>query len=107
MEFNPSEELQAVGDEMRCRVPRVAGLSELPETPVQAPSDCWITFSISASRPAAVWSTVRIVTGLIPSDVLHWRLIVPGVDTSKRVNCGHEVPPDRPAAWRISPTDEP
>src|SRR5258706_8844196 len=40
IEFNPSEEVQAVGDDVRWRVPRVAGLSELPGTPVQDASDC-------------------------------------------------------------------
>ena len=59
-----------------------------------------MTASISFSCPSGVWSAVRIVTGLVPSDVLHWRLIEPGVEMSKRVSCGQEVPPDCDAAWR-------
>src|SRR6266853_3482950 len=107
IEFNPSEDVHAVVDDARRSEPSDEGFSELPGTPVQAPNDCWITFSISLSRPAAVWSAVRIVTGLVPREVLHWRLIVPGVETSKRVSCGQAVPPDRVAACRMSPTAEP
>ena len=47
---------------------------------------------------------MRIVTGFEPSDVLHWRLIDPGVEMSKRVSCGQEVPPDSHAAWVMSAT---
>src|SRR6266853_3877098 len=107
IEFNPSEDVHAVADVVRRSEPSDEGFSELPGTPVQAPNDCWITFSISLSRPAAVWSAVRIVTGLVPRAVLHWRLIVPGVETPERVSCGHAVPPDRVAACRMSPTAEP
>src|ERR1019366_3974705 len=69
--------------------------------------DCWMTSSISLSCPAEVWTAVRIVAGLFPSEVLHCRLIVPGVETSNRVSCGHEVPPDREADCRMSPTSVP
>src|ERR1019366_3818360 len=54
--------------------------------------------------PSVDWSAVRIVTGYVPSDVLHCRLIDPGVETSKRVSCGQEVVPDCDAAWRMTAT---
>src|ERR1700693_6151336 len=63
----------------------------------------WMSFA----RPGAAWVAVRIVTGLVPSEVLHWRLIEPGVETSKRVCCGQEVPPDADAACRMSATTVP
>jgi hypothetical protein len=95
IEFSSSEDVQAETEDVRCSVPSDEGVSELPGTPVQTPSDCWMAFSISVSRPAEVWSAVRRVTGLVPSDVLHCRLIVPGVETSNRVSCGQAVPPSR------------
>ena len=36
---------------------------------------------------------MRIVMGVVPSDVLHCCLIEPGVGTSKRISCGQEVSP--------------
>src|ERR1019366_9815352 len=98
MEFNPSNALHALAVVVRCRVPSADGAREVPETPVHAASDCWMTSSISLSCPAEVWFAVRMVTGLDPSDVLHCRLIAPGEEISKRVSCGHDVPPDSAAA---------
>src|ERR1700740_1508009 len=104
MEFRPSDGEQAGTTEVRCNVPREDAFSELPGTLVHTDSDSLITASISLSWPAGVWSAVKIVMGLVPSDVLHWRLIVPGVAMSKRVSCGHDVPLDCVTGWRISPT---
>src|SRR5882724_11200323 len=107
MELSPSDDVHAAADDVRCSAPSADGTSEVPGTPVHASSDCRMTPSISSTCPVKVWSTVRIVAGLLPSDVLHCRLIAPGVETSNRVNFGHEVPPDRDAACRMSPTSVP
>jgi hypothetical protein len=42
--------------------------------------------------------------GLPFSDVLHWWMIEPGIETSKRVSCGQDVPPDTDEFWRMSAT---
>src|SRR5580704_2818312 len=104
MELSPSEELHVPVVEVRRSLPSIEGVSALPETFVHTDIDCWITASISFSRPPGSWLAVRIVTGFVPSAMLHWRLIDPGVEISKRVSCGQEVPPDCDAALVISAT---
>src|ERR1700739_2604744 len=100
----PSADEHAASTQVRCSGPSDAGTSEVPATPVQADKEVWITPSISSSWPAGSWLCVRIVAGLAPSEVLHWRLIAPGVEISKRVSCGQEVPPESDAGWRMSAT---
>ena len=65
-------------------------LAKVPGTYSSIPIETleWLPGLPSFSRPGAFWAAVRIVTGFAPSDVLHCRLIEPGVETLKRVSCG-------------------
>src|ERR1700684_3395050 len=107
MVLSPSDDEHAVAVDVCCSAPSVVGVSNVPATFVHTESDAWMTASISFALSGAVWAAVRIVRGLVPSEVLHWRLIEPGVETSKRVCCGQEVPPDADAACRMSATTVP
>src|SRR6476619_4190244 len=104
MEFSPSDDEHAAVAEVRCSVPSEEGTSKVPDTPHHAASDSSITVSISFNLPSADGADVRTLAGLDPSDVLHRRLINAEPETSKRVSCGQEVPPDWNADWRMSPT---
>src|ERR1700689_5259827 len=104
MVLGPSEEEHADVVDDCSSGPSVDGASKVPVTPVHTDSDSCIISWISFNCPSEDWSAVRIVTGLVPSDVLHWRLIDPGVEMSKRVSCGQEVPPDCDGPWVMSAT---
>src|ERR1700719_2131666 len=104
MVLTPSDDAHAAAIDVCCSVPSVAGVNKVPGTFVHTDRDSWMTAWISLSRPGAAWVAVRIVTGFAPSDVLHCRLIEPGVEMLKRVSCGQEVPPDADADCRMSAT---
>src|SRR6476646_5301802 len=82
---------------------REFGFSVVPVTPVQTANDCWMTCSISVSRPLAVWSRVNSVTGLVASDVLHRTAMLPG-PVVWREGTGHAEPPESDPGNRTSGT---
>src|SRR6267378_4181066 len=70
MELTPSDP-QAFCVAVRASGATLAGSNVVPVTPVQTPSDCEMTCSISVRRAAAVWFCVTTETGVVPSVVLH------------------------------------
>jgi hypothetical protein len=102
MEFTPSEP-QAFCAVVRVIGAKVPGTSVVPLTPVHTAIDCVMACSISFKRPVAVWFWVRIVTGFVPSTVLHCSAIDPGAMRSCE-GTGHAEPPETLAGWRTSGT---
>src|SRR4029077_6198972 len=72
MELRPSEP-QAFCVAVRARGATLVGSRVVPLTAVQTASDWEMTCSISVRRPVAVWSCVRMETGLVPRGVLQRR----------------------------------
>src|SRR6476646_1699568 len=102
MEFTPSEP-HAFCAAVRVTGAKVPGTRVVPLTPVHAAIDCVIACSISFKRPAAVWSCVRMVTGLVPSTVLHCSAMDPGAMRWCE-GTGQAEPPEILAGWRTSGT---
>ena len=86
--------------EVAASVPSDEGVSEVPETPVHTDRDCLDHGLDLIDLPVRRLVCRKDGDGLCAERVLHWRLIVPGVEISKRVSCGQEVPPDSDAGWR-------
>src|SRR5215475_423351 len=102
MEFSPSVPHETA-DVTRVRGARELGFSVVPPAPIHTPSDCWMTCSISFRRPLTVWFCVKIVVGLVESDVLQRNKILP-VAVNCREGTGHAEPPEREAGRRTSGT---
>ncbi len=62
-----------------------------------------MTCSISVNRPLAVWSSVKIETGFVPSTVLH-RTAMFAAALSWCARTGQAEPPETAAGWRTSGT---
>src|SRR5580700_778328 len=102
IEFTPSDP-HALAAVTRLSGARVAGVSVVPSTAIHAPIDWVITCSISLSCPFAVWFCVRIVTGLVPSAVLHCTATLPA-ELSWCARTGQAEPPESATPCRISGT---
>src|SRR5580704_31499 len=102
IEFTPSDP-HALAAVTRLSGARVAGVSVVPSTAIHAPIDWVITCSISLSCPFAVWFCVRIVTGLVPSAVLHCTATLPA-ELSWCARTGQAEPPESATPCRTSGT---
>src|SRR5208337_5690675 len=80
-----------------------ADVRAVPLTLLQTLKDCWMACSISLSLPAAVWSWVRMVVGLLPRTVLQRKAMAAGL-VSWREGKGQAEPPETPAGSRTSGT---
>src|SRR5258707_8887483 len=100
MELTPSEP-QAFWFAVRASGATVAGSRVAPLTAVHTASDWEITCSTSVRRPVAVWSCVRIETGLVARGVLQRTAML---EAAGRwwARTGQAGPPDRPSGWCTS-----